>query len=178
MAITGQEAMRTPKGFSLIEALVAMSIVGILIGLAVPSFAQLVQAQQLDSATQAMLRSLAIARHEAIKRGLPLTLAAQEGEWSNGWFLFQDDNANGRYEPGEMLLRAFPPLPSSTRLTGNIHVSSYIRYTPSGRATLLNGGYQMGSLKVCQRAHDRGNTLVINNGGRVRYSRGVDVCQN
>lgn len=168
--------MRTSKGISIIEALVAMTVLGILIGLATPSFAQLLQAQQLDSATQAMLRSLTIARHEAIKRGQPLTLATQDGEWSNGWFIFQDDNGNGRYEPSEMLLRAFPPLPSSTRLTGNTHVSSYIRYMPNGRATLLNGGYQMGTLKVCLRSHGRGNTLVLNNGGRIRYSRGVDVC--
>jgi len=170
--------MRTPNGFSIIEALVALTVLSILIGIAVPSFAQLLQAQQLDSATQAMLRSLAIARHEAIKRGQPLTLATLDGEWSNGWFLFQDVNANGLYDPSEMLLRSFPRLPSGTRLTGNIHVSSYIRYTPNGRATLLNGGYQMGTLTVCHRAHDRGNTLVINNGGRVRYSRAVDVCQN
>ena len=64
--------MRTPNGFSIIEALVALTVLSILIGIAVPSFAQLLQAQQLDSATQAMLRSLAIARHEAIKRGQPL----------------------------------------------------------------------------------------------------------
>jgi type IV fimbrial biogenesis protein FimT len=169
--------MRTQNGFTLIEALVAVTIFGILLSVAMPSFYQLLHAQQLDSATQAMLRSLAIARHEAIKRGKPLTIAVREGEWTNGWFLFQDGNDNGRYDPDEVLLRAFPPVPSSTSLTGNSHVSSYIRYTPNGRATLLNGGYQMGTLKVCLKAQARGNTLVINNAGRVRYARGTDVCR-
>lgn len=173
---TRQEAMRTLKGLTIIEALVAVAVFGILLSVAAPSFSQLLHAQQLDSATQIMRRSLAMARHEAIKRGKPLTLAVREGEWSNGWFLFQDGNDNGRYDPDDLLLRAFPPVPSSTRLTGNTHVSSYIRYTPNGRATLLNGGYQMGTLKVCLKAQARGNTLVINNGGRVRYSRGADAC--
>lgn len=170
--------MRVLKGFTIIEALIAVTIFGILISFAAPSFAQLWRSQQLDSSTQTMLRSLVLARHEAIKRGRTLTIATQEGDWSNGWFLFQDDNDNGRYDPNELLLRSFPAIAGSTSLTGNTHVSRYIRYTPSGRATLLNGGYQMGTLTVCHKDHARGNALVINNGGRVRYSRGVDVCQN
>jgi type IV fimbrial biogenesis protein FimT len=168
--------MRTPNGFTLIEALITVTISGILATIAVPSFAQLWRSQQLDSSTQMMLRSLALARQEAIKRGRTLTLANNAATWSSGWMLFQDDNNNGHYDPNELLLRTFPALPEGISLIGNTHVRSYIRYTANGRATLLNRGYQMGTLTACQAGNTRGNTMVLNNGGRVRQTSGAEVC--
>lgn len=170
--------MHPLKGFTLIEALITVTISGILISVALPSFAQLWRSQQLDSSTQTMLLSLALARQEAIKRGRALTIANKEGDWSNGWFLFLDDNNNGRHDPSESLLRSFPALPAGTSLTGNTHVRTYVRYTPSGSATLLNGGYQIGTLNVCHEDHVRGNAIVISHGGRARQSHGGAECPN
>lgn len=168
--------MRAPNGFTIIDVLITVTISGILATIAVPSFAHLWRSQQLDSSTRMMLRSLALARQEAIKRGRALTLANNIASWSSGWLLFQDDNNNGHYDPDELLLRTFPALPEGISLTGNTNVSSYIRYTSSGRTTLLNGGYQMGTLMVCQAGHTRGNTLTLNNGGRVHQSSAVEAC--
>lgn len=168
--------MRTLNGFTIAEALITVTILGILATIAVPAFAQLWRSQQLDSSTQMMLRSLALARQEAIKRGRSLTLANNAATWSRGWRLFQDDNNNGHYDPDELLLRTFPALPEGISLTGNTNVRSYIRYTSSGRATLLNGGYQMGTLTICQTGHTRGNTMTLNNGGRVHQTSAVEAC--
>lgn len=170
--------MRAPNGFTIIEALITVTIFGILATITVPALAQLWRSQQLDSSTQVMLRSLALARQEAITSGRTLTLANNAAIWSRGWHLFQDDNNNGHYDPDELLLRTFPALPEGISLTGNTNVRSYIRYTSSGRATLLNGGYQMGTLTVCQTGHNRGNTITLNNGGRAHQTSAAEACQN
>lgn len=59
---------RTGAGFTLIELLVGMSIVAILLGLGVPSFATFLQSSKLSSAAQGYLTGVQLARTEAIRR--------------------------------------------------------------------------------------------------------------
>lgn len=168
--------MRTRKGFTLVEILISLAVLAIVLSSAIPAFARMLQSHRLHTTTQALHGSLMMTRHEAIKRGQALTLAAQADDWNNGWLMFIDANHNGRYDPGEELLRSFPPTPGEVSVAGNAPVSRYVRYTPDGRATLINGGYQMGTLKSCLSSHPRSTELVINQAGRVRLSSSREPC--
>lgn len=72
-------------GFSLVELVVAISIVSILAAMAMPSFKQLIENQRVKSASFELYASLLSARSEALKRNGNVTINAISGTWENGW---------------------------------------------------------------------------------------------
>ena len=75
------------SGFTLVELLVAMSILAILVAIALPSFRQITAAQRMRSASSDIVSDLVIARNEAVKRGQNVVLAPASAGWSGGWTL-------------------------------------------------------------------------------------------
>lgn len=80
---------RTPKltqrGFTLIEAMVVISIMAILAGTSVSSFVWLNQSTQVRGATFDLIADLDFARSEAVKRNANIVVAPRNGDWVNGW---------------------------------------------------------------------------------------------
>ncbi|TWI54327.1 type IV fimbrial biogenesis protein FimT [Pseudomonas duriflava] len=163
-------------GFTLVELLLTLAVGSILLLVAVPGFSHLLATQQLEDSALIMQRSLSLARGEAITKGKSLTLSRLNGAWRDGWLLYEDSSQNGHYDDGEKVFRVFPALPKAIQLTGNAPVSRYIRFTPDGRATLLNGGYQIGTLTVCRQGGRQAIRLTINNAGRATLKRVMQPC--
>jgi type IV fimbrial biogenesis protein FimT len=67
------------RGFSLIELMIAVTIFAIAMMLALPSFTEWIQGQQIRVATEAILNGLQIARAEAIRRNLPVQIVFGPG---------------------------------------------------------------------------------------------------
>ncbi|MES2296741.1 MAG: GspH/FimT family pseudopilin [Pseudomonadota bacterium] len=79
-------ALARNGGFTLLEVLVAVAIVGVLVGLAIPSMSALVAKQRLRGASNDLFSSLIAARSEALKRNLPVTVSSVNGtQWQGGW---------------------------------------------------------------------------------------------
>ncbi len=89
-------------GFTILELMIVVSILGILLGIGVPSFTAIIRQNRLAAETNELLSATAIARSEAVKRGSPVTLCAAatvdlnscataDDQWSNGWIVFSDD---------------------------------------------------------------------------------------
>src|ERR1700756_2423405 len=82
---------RTPariasRGFTLIELLVVMTVLGIMLGLAVPSFKNFIGSQRAQAAADELSTSLLLARSEAIKRNTTVTITpVTTGDWTSGW---------------------------------------------------------------------------------------------
>lgn len=72
-------------GFTLIEAMVALFILSILLGVGVPSFRSLVASQQVRNASFDLSSAMLYARAEATKRSANVTIAAVSNNWANGW---------------------------------------------------------------------------------------------
>lgn len=73
-------------GFTLVEVLVVIVIMGILAGIAVPSLMQMVAGQKVRSAASDMYSALLLARSEAMKRNTTVNVnATNAADWSRGW---------------------------------------------------------------------------------------------
>jgi len=65
--------MRTSqRGFSLIEVMISLVVLGVLIGLGAPGFVEWLQNQQIRAAAEATLNGLQVARGEAVRRNTPV----------------------------------------------------------------------------------------------------------
>lgn len=87
---------RHSGGFTLIEMVVTVTLLGILLAIAAPSFRSLILNQGVKTAAFDVFSALEYARSEAIKRpGEEVKLksgAASDGAWSTGWRLVNGTN--------------------------------------------------------------------------------------
>ena len=73
------------QGFTLVELLVAIAVLGVLISVAVPTFNQTMAQQRLRSVASELRLSLSLARSEAVKRAETITMSPRSTDWSLGW---------------------------------------------------------------------------------------------
>ena len=95
--------MKKNTGFTLLELMVAVLIIGILFSVAAPSFRAFIQGGQLISATNELLAAFHVARSEAIKLNSRVTICqstdgktcdSTTGDWTTGWIVFVDADGN------------------------------------------------------------------------------------
>lgn len=104
------------RGFSAVELMITVAIAAVLLALAVPNFQDALMRSRVSGAATELQSALALARAEALKLKLPVTVCARatdttcatSNSWTNGFLLFQDPNGNGVLETAELLLRARP----------------------------------------------------------------------
>jgi type IV fimbrial biogenesis protein FimT len=173
-----------PRGFTIIELMVVVSILAILVALAAPSFTPLIERWRVQQAQKGLESTLYYARAEAIKRGGNITvrkhpsgtngcaLASGTDDWDCGWFVFVDTNNNGTLNAGEEVLQSFttPPNIDVTRTNGG----SSIQFDRWGR---ISGTYVGFSLvphnKSISELSARG--LCMSSGGRIRIIKSEDM---
>jgi len=73
------------RGFTLIEAIVTMTILAVLAGMSAASFSWLNQTTRIRAAAFDLVADLDFARSEAIKRNADIVVTPVGGSWSNGW---------------------------------------------------------------------------------------------
>ncbi len=73
------------SGFTLIELMITLAIIGIFTIFALPSLNNLVLDQQIKSATFDVFSSLVYTRSEALKRNSNIDILATGNNWANGW---------------------------------------------------------------------------------------------
>ena len=125
-----------PRGFTLVELLVTVAVLSILGMVALPSLTAFSARNRLSALSSDFVSSLALARTEAARAGLPVLVLPTEGggsgnEFAKGWNLYLDRNSNGTADTGDTLLRTYPALPSALKLQG----TSEIRFTALGYLT-------------------------------------------
>ena len=130
-------------GFSLTELLLAMALLGIVTGFAVPSL----RALHLDAArtTQVnqFVQSIHLARSEAMKRNAVVSMcpsragrtcdAAGTPAWDMGWLVFEnmDRDSPAVLDPGEPVVQAYGRWPEG-QIRGNRATLSFRSYGQSG----------------------------------------------
>jgi type IV fimbrial biogenesis protein FimT len=60
------------RGFTIVEIMISLVVLGVLIGLGAPGFVEWLQNQQIRAAAEATLNGLQVARGEAVRRNAPV----------------------------------------------------------------------------------------------------------
>ncbi|HNB01701.1 MAG TPA: GspH/FimT family pseudopilin, partial [Nitrosomonas sp.] len=103
------EKFQIPRGVTLIELLVTLSVLSILLTIGVPSFNQFSTSSRLNSYSNTLFSHMALARSEAIKRNSRVVVCkssdglscTNSGNWSQGWVVFVDLDNNANISGGE-----------------------------------------------------------------------------
>ena len=105
----------------LMELMFTLTVLGILLGLAVPSFMATTRNNRLIAQNNEFVGALNLARSEALKMSGPVSMCASTDEatcsgdtdWSNGWIVFSDQSGDGNFDGDpEVLLRSQGAAPS------------------------------------------------------------------
>jgi len=76
---------RFQHGFTIIEILLVIVIMGLFLTLAAPSFVTFTSSQKVKTASFDVYAALMFARSEAIKRRQNVTVTPVSADWKNGW---------------------------------------------------------------------------------------------
>lgn len=178
------------NGFTLIELLITIVIAGVLLTIAVPSYQQLIRKNQTITQTNRLVAALNLARSEAIKRGIQVTVQRKgttSQVWDSGWDLFTDLDADGTLdddgdtnlcETGEdCLLRTYDPLPTNYTLRTGANYDDWLAYLPSGLSRGASG-LSNDTFRICADNADntKSRAVAVSLSGRPRTSTGTASC--
>src|SRR5262245_60959819 len=86
------------SGFTLLELMIALTVLGILLGLAVPGFREFTRQNRVTAAQNDLATAINLTRSEALRRSTPTSLCASAdgascasaANWGSGWIVFSD----------------------------------------------------------------------------------------
>ena len=165
--------MRRIRGFTLVEMMIVLVILGVILTVALPGFRNLTLAIRLSNYANEMVAAVYLARAEAIKRNTNVTLCATadsvacatSGGWAQGWIIM---------DPNDVVIQGQPALESGFSLVE----------TGSGAQTLTfdSSGYVNASstFKLCRLVPSVGHQerqIALTASGRASVSRtDLGVC--
>jgi type IV fimbrial biogenesis protein FimT len=151
------------SGFTLLELMLVITIVAILAGIGVPSFARFIAEQRVHAAASDLQAALWRARSEAIRLNRDVVLAPliTDDGWESGW------TATSTAVPGVELIRR-EPVAAVTLSTGQADVT----YRASGRLRGQNvsAAFEVasksdgGAKKRCVRVEPSGQPTIRDGG--------------
>lgn len=131
------------RGFTIIELMTVVVLVGVLLALAVPSMSGFLQRRAVVAASEQFVSDMRLARSEAIKRAASVTVCRSEngsscagtgGNWNTGWIVFVNFNSNGVRDTDDILIRAQQSLPSIAMIAAPDESFINTRHTLTYRA--------------------------------------------
>lgn len=127
-------------GFTLLELMTALTVIGVLLTVGVPAFFDVVRNNRAAANANELVNALSIARSEAIRRGVRVSMCRSSdgltctGTWSNGWIIFTDTASTDETNPpgvGEVL-RVWPAPSGGAAVTTNPAGMQWVRFLPRG----------------------------------------------
>lgn len=160
-------------GMTLPEMLVTLSVFAVLIAIAAPSLKDLLADRRVAAHTQTLFGSMLLARSEAIKRRNPVSICKSSNgsgcdnsltNWSTGWLVFEDEDADGALDSGDQLIRVFEKTDNLVSMQWNN--GNTLGFNHHGQAR------QAGTFTLCE-ANSSGfevRQIVLSLTGRARVS--------
>jgi type IV fimbrial biogenesis protein FimT len=157
-------------GFSLVELMIVMAVIGVLLMFAVPSFSEFLANQQIRVGADAVLNGIQVARAEAVRRNRSVQVAIDVP--NSGWVV--SESASGTV----VQTRTHEEGSRNTNLTTMPGGSTTITFTPLGGVTgNIDGSFSVTQIDLdnpsggaCQTAAGamRCLRILVTGGGSVR----------
>ena len=190
--------MKKYSGYSLIELMVALVVLGILLAVGAPQMGVFFKGNRMVANANDLLGGLYLARSEAIKRNSRVTICRSENAgdaiptcsssaagWEKGWFVYVDVAGIGTYSKGVdgdvLRVNTGAEGESDNQVTitaSDIGIDKFVSFTSRGIPKQNNGATQSGVFRICD---PRGLTntaggvvargVVLNAAGRVRTTK-------
>ncbi len=154
---------QTKYGFTLVELMIVLAIVGILAGLAGPQFGALMKKQSLLSESRRITSLLKLARSEARARGTSVTLSRSTTDWSGDIQVYDSATANTGLAAGDEIIRNATA--SGRTFSARASVSSaYLSFNPRGWANVPF------TIAICSSTTDSvaGRLIDVNRVGKIK----------
>jgi len=159
------------RGFTLIEAVIAVAVSGICLGVAIPSLTGAISAAHAGSAKSAMVETFTRALTHSTVTGAEVVVCPSTGDacvdttdWSMGWIAFADLDGNRSRGPGDTPLMHQAALANGVHLRGTTG-RKLIVFKPTGAAAAGSNA----TLTLCdRRGPAKASALILANNGRFR----------
>jgi len=180
MSINGLKKLKA-EGFTLLELLVTIAIAGVLLGIGLPSFGNMMAESRISAQYNSFVGSLYQARSEAIKGGADITVCPRSAieatscggadDWENGWIVFRDQTNSpsetvALIETQDSIISVKPAMKglntvmafgSSTNQVSNVADVAYVRYLQNGSSSLTTG-----SIVICDAVRGSPSSRALN----------------
>ena len=170
---------RPQRGHSLTELMVALAAAGLLLGIAVPEFRDLIAAQRATARINAVAGAIQTARHLAIAHNAVTVMCPGQGpacagrdQWHLGTLIFADRDGDRRVDEGEFAAARLPKMDAGESLVWrSFRNRTFLRFRGAGLTDWQNGHFQ-----YCPANGDPrlARQLILNAQGRVRQARDRD----
>jgi type IV fimbrial biogenesis protein FimT len=147
----------------------SITVLAVLLGLAIPSFRDIIRNNRVTTQTNDLVSALNYARSEALKRSNPVSACSSTdgntcagvNNWSTGWIVFTDINANGTLDGADVRLQQWPA--TTGGITLNSTTRSFVRYASTG----VSSGSETFSLLKPGCSGNYARRITISNTGRI-----------
>jgi prepilin-type N-terminal cleavage/methylation domain-containing protein len=148
---------RSVGGFTIIEIMIVIAIIGIMVGIAAPNFMDYLKSRRLSGATMQLYVDLMNARQQAVTQNKWVSLRIEN---SHQYKIFTDNNKNGVIDTGESVITRdlHPDYGDVTFTTAAGTIFAFYPNGTGGSATLGLSGVS-GS-----------KSITISNAGRVKIN--------
>jgi len=171
------------RGFTLLELLVVVAIGSILLSIGIPAFTTIVASQRSTTTTNDLVESMLLARSEAIKRGLYVSVCRSANgstcngtSWDDGWIVFSNVSGDtpAVVNTGDVLIKAFGEVPDTISITPSGNIGAFVSFRPVGTTGTKALNFA-GTLTLCDNNDNTGpRGLIVSPSGSVGSSREND----
>ncbi|NMG03320.1 GspH/FimT family pseudopilin [Azoarcus taiwanensis] len=157
--------MKKVRGFTLIELMIAITVLAVLLGIGVPSFRSIIQNNRATSTTNDVVAAFQVARSEALKRRQNVTVCRR-----NATGTACENGTN--WAPGWMVIAGGTPIQVWGAPQGNPAITgpnAGVTYTPTGLTTLVAQASVTVAFPGC--TGDQQRTVSIAPTGRLNTTR-------
>ncbi|MCU7836413.1 MAG: GspH/FimT family protein [gamma proteobacterium symbiont of Taylorina sp.] len=164
-------------GFTMVESIIVISILGIILSLSAPSFSGMIKRQKATGEANNLVSLIYLSRSEAIKNNQVVTLCRSSNgqvcgnSWSEGWLMFVDNNRNGAKDLHEKIIRSGHAGNGYQISFSAFGSNRYMRFSPLGITLSQNGTF-----KLCPEDNDSryARAVIISKTARTRLAKDSD----